>query len=109
MYGDGSQSRSFCYVDDTVEAIIRMSELDVRPETPVNVGNPNEITMMTLSTYVLRICNSKSSLISLPLPIDDPKQRCPEISLAKHLLDWTPSVDLEVGLKKTSDYFLSVL
>jgi UDP-glucuronate decarboxylase len=109
IYGDGSQSRSFCYVDDTVEAIIRMSKLDFRPESPVNVGNPNEISMMTLSSHVLRICKSESALISLPLPIDDPKQRCPEISLAKSLLDWTPSVDLEVGLKKTSDYFLSVL
>ena len=109
MFGDGNQSRSFCFVDDTVEAIIRLSQLKDRPNSPINVGNPNEISIMTLSTHVLKICNSYSPLISLPLPIDDPKQRCPEISLAKRLLDWTPNVALEEGLKKTSDYFVSVL
>jgi UDP-glucuronate decarboxylase len=109
MFGDGNQSRSFCFVDDTVEAIIRLSQLKDRPNSPINVGNPNEISIMTLSTQVLKICNSDSPLISLPLPIDDPKQRCPEISLAKRLLDWTPNVALEEGLKKTSDYFVSVL
>jgi UDP-glucuronate decarboxylase len=109
IYGDGSQSRSFCYVDDTVDAIIRMSKLENRPNSPVNIGNPNEISMMTLSSRVRKICNSQSTLISLPLPIDDPKQRCPEISLAKNLLGWSPSIDLEVGLKKTSEYFISVL
>jgi UDP-glucuronate decarboxylase len=109
IYGDGSQSRSFCYVDDTVEAIIRMSKLENCPNSPVNIGNPNEISMMTLSSHVRKICNSQSTLVSLPLPIDDPKQRCPEISLAKNLLGWSPSIDLEVGLKKTSEYFISVL
>lgn len=109
MFGDGNQSRSFCFVDDTVEAIMRLTELRDRPNSPINVGNPNEISIRTLSTQVLRICNSDSSLISLPLPIDDPKQRCPEISLAKRLLDWSPNVDLEEGLKKTIDYFVSVL
>ena len=109
MFGDGNQSRSFCFVDDTVEAIMRLSELKDRPNSPINVGNPNEISIRTLSTQVLKICNSDSPLISLPLPIDDPKQRCPEISLAKRLLDWAPNVDLEEGLKKTSDYFISVL
>jgi UDP-glucuronate decarboxylase len=109
MFGDGSQSRSFCFVDDTVDAVIRMSTLDDRPNSPINVGNPNEISIMALSSYVLRICNSDSPLISLPLPVDDPKQRCPEISLAENLLDWTPRVNLEMGLKKTMDYFSSVL
>jgi len=105
IYGDGSQSRSFCYVDDLVEGIIGMLELRTNPETPINLGNPVEFTMLQLAKEVMRLTNSRSAIELLPLPLDDPKQRCPEIKLAKDLLDWHPSVSLEKGLEATIKYF----
>lgn len=109
IYGDGQQTRSFCYVDDLIEVMIRMMDSPVDFTGPVNTGNPNEFTMLELAEKVLMLTNSKSKLITLPLPSDDPKQRQPDISLAKEKLDWTPKISLEDGLKETINYFRSIL
>lgn len=103
IYGDGSQTRSFCYVDDTVEGILRM--LDSDAHGPVNIGNPGEFTMLELAQAVLEITGSDSKLEWHPLPADDPKRRKPDITLAKQLLDWTPVTPLRDGLVKTVRYF----
>lgn len=109
IYGDGSQTRSFCYVDDLVEGFIRL--MGTGPETlgPVNLGNPGEFTMLELTTQVLRLTGSSSTLVFQPLPQDDPKQRCPDITRARTLLDWTPTVKLETGLVRTIDFFKQVV
>jgi UDP-glucuronate decarboxylase len=109
IFGDGGQSRSFCYVDDTVDAIVKMANLKKRPDGPINVGNPNEISMLTLANMALEICEAKSTLSTHPLPIDDPKQRCPDITKAREILEWKPEVALIDGLSRTRDYFKSVL
>jgi len=108
VYGDGRQTRSFCYVDDLVEGLICMMDQD---ETmgPVNLGNPVESSMLELAQAVLRLTGSKSELKFLPLPQDDPKQRCPDIGKAKKFLGWTPRVPLETGLARTIDYYRSLL
>ena len=103
IYGDGSQTRSFCYVDDTVEGILRM--LDSDAHGPVNIGNPGEFTMLELAQAVLEITGSDSKLEWHPLPADDPKRRKPDITLAKQLLDWTPVTPLRDGLVETVRYF----
>jgi UDP-glucuronate decarboxylase len=104
VYGDGSQTRSFCYVSDTVEGLIRLMEGgDMR--RPVNIGNPKEITVKELAEMVKKLTNSSSSIEYSDLPKDDPKRRCPDISRARALFDWEPKVSLEDGLKKTIDYF----
>jgi UDP-glucuronate decarboxylase len=105
IYGDGQQTRSFCFADDLIEAMIRMMNTGEDVTGPVNIGNPGEFTMLELAQTVLRLTGSKSKLVFLPLPQDDPKQRRPDISLAKQLFDWTPQVALEAGLTKTIDYF----
>jgi UDP-glucuronate decarboxylase len=104
IYGDGSQTRSFCYVDDLVEAILRAMEQE---ETvgPVNIGNPVEFTIRELAEQVLAKVDSSSKLIEMPLPSDDPTQRKPDISLAKQVLDWEPKVSLSEGLERTIPYF----
>jgi UDP-glucuronate decarboxylase len=109
IYGDGSQTRSFCYVDDLVEGFIRL--MGTGPETlgPVNLGNPGEFTMLELATQVLRLTGSSSTLVFQPLPQDDPKQRCPDITQARTLLDWTPTIKLETGLVRTIDFFKHVV
>lgn len=109
IYGDGAQTRSFCYVDDLVEGFIRL--MGTGPETlgPVNLGNPGEFTMLELATQVLRLTESSSTLVFQPLPQDDPKQRCPDITRARTLLDWTPTVNLETGLVRTIDFFKHVV
>lgn len=109
IYGDGAQTRSFCYVDDLVEGFIRL--MGTGPETlgPVNLGNPGEFTMLELATQVLRLTGSSSTLVFQPLPQDDPKQRCPDITRARTLLDWTPTVNLETGLVRTIDFFKQVV
>ncbi len=109
IFGDGKQTRSFQYVDDLVEGAIRM--MNTKDFSgPVNIGNPNEFTMLELAQEVIRITNSKSKLIYLPLPADDPTQRQPDISLAKKELDnWEPKIQLADGLKKTIDYFDNLL
>lgn len=108
IYGTGEQSRSFCYVDDLINGITKYMELDGIHPGPVNLGNPYEFTMKELAEKVLALTNSKSQIIFKPLPEDDPKQRQPDISQAKSLLNWEPSIQLEEGLKKTIAYFDSL-
>ena len=105
IFGDGEQTRSFCYVDDLVEALVRMMASEAGFTGPVNVGNPEEYSMLQLAETVLRLTRSRSRLVYKPLPSDDPKQRQPDISLAKSRLDWQPTVSLEDGLVPTIDYF----
>ena len=110
IYGDGLQTRSFQYVDDLVEGMIRMMGSDPLFLGPVNLGNPNEFTMIELAQAVIKLTNSKSTIIHMPLPLDDPKQRQPDISLAKEKLEgWEPTIELDEGLKKTIAYFESML
>ncbi|OAV66959.1 Polymyxin resistance protein PmrI [Bacteroidales bacterium Barb6XT] len=105
IYGDGTQTRSFQYVDDLIEGMIRMMATDCFTG-PVNIGNPNEFTMLELAEMVIRLTNSPSKIIFQPLPADDPKQRRPDISLAKEKLNgWEPKIPLEEGLRRTIDYF----
>ena len=103
MFGDGSQTRSFCYVDDLVEGIYRL--LLSNYHLPVNIGNPHEITIKEFGKEILKLTGAKQKLISKPLPKDDPKQRQPDISLAKKILKWEPKVSREKGLKITYNYF----
>lgn len=105
IYGDGSQTRSFCYVDDLIEGFLRMMNTPSDFTGPVNLGNPGEFTMIELAEKVKAITGSSSELVRKPLPQDDPRQRQPDISLAKKLLDWEPKVKLEKGLIKTVKYF----
>ena len=109
IYGDGSQTRSFCYVSDLVDGIIKLFEIGSNPESPVNLGNPNEFTMLQLAESVLRLTKSKSKVIFEPLPQDDPQQRRPDISRANTVLDWKPKVQLEEGLQKTIEYFKELI
>ncbi|QDU41352.1 UDP-glucuronate decarboxylase [Maioricimonas rarisocia] len=104
VYGDGKQTRSFCYVDDLVEGLIRMMNQDEQTG-PVNLGNPVENTMIELARAVLEVTGSSSELQFDPLPQDDPKQRCPDITLARKLLNWEPTVDLKTGLTATAEYY----
>jgi UDP-glucuronate decarboxylase len=105
IYGDGSQTRSFCYVDDLIDAMIKTMNSEKGFTGPVNIGNPGEFTMLQLAEMVLKLSNSKSKIIYQPLPSDDPKQRQPNIDLAKTKLGWQPKVNLEDGLKETIAYF----
>jgi len=105
IYGDGQQTRSFCYVDDMIEGFVRMMDSERDFTGPVNMGNPGEFTILELAENVLRLVGGKSKLSSHPLPVDDPKQRQPNITLAKENLGWEPKVMLEDGLKKTIAYF----
>ena len=110
LYGDGSQTRSFCYVDDTVEGLIRtMNHLDDEFTGPINLGNPSERTVCDLADHILRLTGSTSGIAFLPLPIDDPVRRKPDISMAEKILDWHPQVDIDDGLKMTIEYFRSEL
>lgn len=109
IYGDGSQTRSFCFYTDTIEAFLKIMETPADFIGPVNVGNPHEITIGELAESVIRLTGSKSKLIKLPLPQDDPTRRCPDISLAKKQLQWEPKVPLEEGLKETIAYFRAAL
>ncbi|HEY7404590.1 MAG TPA: UDP-glucuronic acid decarboxylase family protein [Candidatus Angelobacter sp.] len=103
VYGDGSQTRSFCYVNDEIEGIMRLSRS--QEHLPVNIGNPNEFTILECAREVLAVTGSKSKIAYAPLPQDDPKQRCPDISKAKRLLNWEPTTQLREGLKLSLDYF----
>jgi UDP-glucuronate decarboxylase len=109
IYGDGKQTRSFCYVSDLVEGIYKLLRLDKNPGTPINLGNPNEFTILELAKVVIEITNSKSEIVNNPLPLDDPKQRCPDISLAKSTLDWKPTIELREGIEKTAAYFKQII
>ena len=108
IYGDGSQTRSFCYVDDLVEGLIRMMNNQNKFTGPVNLGNPSERTVLELAREIKELTGSKSEFVFLPLPSDDPVKRKPDISLAKKELNWTPSTDITDGLKKTIEYFKSL-
>ncbi len=105
IYGDGSQTRSFCYVDDLVDGLVRLMEADDAVTGPVNLGNPVEMTILELAEQVIGMTGTKSELVKRPLPGDDPTQRCPDIGRAKSQLGWSPSVALEDGLKRTIQYF----
>jgi UDP-glucuronate decarboxylase len=109
IYGDGQQTRSFCYVDDLIEGFVRLMSTEPGITGPVNLGNPGEFTMLELAEKVLKLVGGKSKLTHLPLPADDPKQRQPNIELAKDKLGWEPKVSLDEGLKRTVDYFAKLL
>jgi dTDP-glucose 4,6-dehydratase len=99
VFGDGSQTRSFCYVDDLIRGIVGLAESDVH--TPVNVGNPNEFTLLELAKTVIEVTESRSEIVHEPLPVDDPQQRQPDITRARDLLGWEPKIELRDGLRKT--------
>jgi UDP-glucuronate decarboxylase len=109
VYGDGLQTRSFCYVDDLVDGLIRLMESPAKVTGPINLGNPIEFTMRQLAELVLAETRSSSPLVTLPLPQDDPKQRRPDISLARQVLGWAPTIALREGLKTTVAYFREIL
>ena len=109
IHGDGSQTRSFCYVDDLIEGFLRLMDSPDEFTGPVNLGNPNEFTIRELADKIIDLTGSRSPLTSKPLPSDDPMQRCPDILLAKEKLGWGPSISLEDGLRKTIPYFEGLL
>jgi len=109
IYGDGSQTRSFCYVDDMIEGMVRLMNSGDHLTGPVNMGNPTELTILELAKKIIEISGSKSKTIYEKLPTDDPKQRKPDITLAKRELDWVPKVEIEEGLIKTIEYFDNLL
>jgi dTDP-glucose 4,6-dehydratase len=103
VYGNGSQTRSFCYVSDEIDGFLRLAKSD--EHMPVNIGNPNEFTILECAQLVLKVTGSKSRIRYEPLPQDDPKQRCPDITKARQLLGWEPKIDLETGLRLSLEYF----
>jgi dTDP-glucose 4,6-dehydratase len=103
VFGDGTQTRSFCYVTDLVDGILRLMDSDTND--PVNMGNPHEVTIEQIARTIIRLTGSSSKIVYRPLPVDDPKQRRPDITRARTLLGWEPTVGLEEGLLKTVDYF----
>jgi UDP-glucuronate decarboxylase len=105
IYGDGSQTRSFCYVDDLIEGMIRMMATSSSVNGPINIGNPGEYTIRELAENIIDLTGSSSKLVVRPLPQDDPRRRCPDITKAGKILDWRPTVDLREGLQKTIAYF----
>jgi UDP-glucuronate decarboxylase len=109
IYGDGLQTRSFCYVDDLIEGMIRLMDTPHEVTGPINVGNPDEFTMIELAEAVLKLTGSKSKLVKMPLPADDPKQRQPDITRARNTLGWEPKVRLEDGLRETDAYLRTLV
>jgi UDP-glucuronate decarboxylase len=109
IFGDGQQTRSFCYVSDLIDGLLRLMKTSDEFTGPVNLGNPNDFTMIELAERVIVLTGTKSKLVREPSPIDDPKQRKPDIDLAKRELDWQPTVQLDEGLKRTIEYFDQVL
>ena len=107
VYGDGNQTRSFCYVSDEIDGFMRLSKSD--ESLPVNIGNPTEFTILECAQAVLKVTGSKSKIVYEPLPPDDPKQRCPDITKARQLLGWEPKIDLQSGLRKSLEYFQTAL
>lgn len=105
LYGDGAQTRSFCYVDDLIEALVRLMNSPDDINGPINLGNPQELSMLDIARRVLAITGSRSELCFRPLPADDPVRRCPDISMAERLLQWQPTVDVDQGLRHTVSYF----
>jgi UDP-glucuronate decarboxylase len=109
VYGDGHQTRSFCFVDDLVNGLVGLMNVSDDITGPMNLGNPHETPIVALAEIIIELTNSKSTLVRKPLPEDDPMQRCPDISFAKRTLDWQPSVALEDGLQKTIAYFKNMI
>jgi UDP-glucuronate decarboxylase len=109
MYGNGTQTRSFCYVDDLIEGFIRLMNSDDKVTGPINLGNPGEFTMIELAQKVIALSGSSSTIVHKPLPPDDPKQRQPDISAAQQVLGWQPTIQLDLGLARTIEYFKSKL
>ena len=109
IFGDGSQTRSFCYADDLIEAFIRIMNTPDDFTGPVNLGNPNEFTIAELAELVIELTGSKSKIDYQPLPSDDPRQRCPDIGMAKKYLDWSPTIELREGLMRTIPFFEKLL
>ncbi|MWV62747.1 NAD-dependent epimerase/dehydratase family protein [Helicobacter saguini] len=109
IYGDGSQTRSFCYVDDLINGMLALMDSADSFAGPVNIGNPHEFSMLELANLVLEMTESKSKIVFLPLPQDDPKQRQPDITLAKNELKWQPKIQLKEGLQKTIEYFRELI
>jgi UDP-glucuronate decarboxylase len=109
VYGDGKQTRSFCYVDDMIDGLIRLMNTGDDFTGPVNLGNPEEYSILQLAETIIRLTGSKSRIVFKPLPPDDPKQRCPDITLARKVLNWQPTTTLEEGLKRTIEYFRNIL
>ena len=109
VYGDGTQTRSFCYVDDMIDAFVRLMDTPDDVVGPINLGNPAEFTVTELAETVIRLCGSRSRIVLKPLPHDDPERRCPDIGQAENVLDWRPKVSLEDGLNTTIEYFRQVL
>jgi UDP-glucuronate decarboxylase len=109
IFGDGNQTRAFCYVDDLIEGITRLMKTSDDITGPVNLGNPVEISIRELATRIIELTGSRSPLLTRPLPVDDPTQRCPDISLASRLLDWKPTIALDQGLPRCIAYFDQVL
>jgi dTDP-glucose 4,6-dehydratase len=107
IFGDGSQTRSFCFVSDLVDGLLRL--LASATNEPVNIGNPHEMTIEEIATTIIRLVGSSSRLVRQPLPVDDPKQRRPDITRARTILNWEPKVPLEEGLMKTVEYFRAKL
>jgi dTDP-glucose 4,6-dehydratase len=107
VYGDGSQTRSFCYVSDEIDGFVRLAKSS--EHLPVNIGNPNEFTILACAEHVLKVTGSKSKISYEALPQDDPKQRRPDITKAQQLLGWEPKIDLETGLRMSLDYFRTAL
>jgi dTDP-glucose 4,6-dehydratase len=107
IFGDGAQTRSFTYVSDLVDGVLRL--MDVNTNEPVNIGNPHEVTIEEIARTIIRLVGSTSTLVYRPLPVDDPKQRRPDITRARTLLGWEPKIGLEEGLLKTVDYFKAKL
>jgi len=105
LYGDGGQTRSFCYVDDLLEAMIRMMDSPDEFTGPVNIGNPGEFSMRELAEQVIALTGTTSKIVHLPMPADDPRQRKPDLTLARQMLDWSPTIPLNEGLQKTIAYF----
>jgi UDP-glucuronate decarboxylase len=105
VYGNGLQTRSFCYVSDLIDGIYKLLIYKQPIDTPINLGNPEEFTMIELATKVISATNSKSQIVYESLPFDDPKQRRPDISLANKILDWKPNINLEMGLDLSIEYF----
>jgi UDP-glucuronate decarboxylase len=109
LYGDGLQTRAFCFVDDMVDGLVRLMNTMDDVTGPINLGNPQEISVRTLAELVLRLTGSRSSLVFRPLPSDDPTQRCPDITRAHQVLGWQPRVELINGLQQTIDYFRTLV
>ena len=109
IFGDGTQTRSFCYVDDLIEGLIRLMGSDDDVTGPINLGKPGEFTILELAQKVIQLSNSKSEVVFMKLPADDPRQRRPDITMARKILEWEPEVELEEGLKRTIAYFAEIL